>query len=116
MIAKVSFVASMLIASVAAVGDGHRPASGNWYIPNYTKQQEWAGACQAGMRQSPINIVTADSATRYGDFQLRGSGFRNMPNAILNMDAHEMYMGIDEGSVWASDRDEKPKSYRPFEV
>jgi hypothetical protein len=54
MIAKVSFVASMLIASVAAIGDGHRDVAGgpetNWSVPNFSKQNEWTGLCQSGMR------------------------------------------------------------------
>lgn len=39
-----------------------------------------------------------------------------MPNAILNLDGPEMWMNIDEGSIWASDRDEKPVNFRPYEV
>jgi|TARA_B110000285_G_C14897387_1_gene501533 hypothetical protein len=39
-----------------------------------------------------------------------------MRNTILNVDAHEMYMGIDEGLIWASDRSEKPINYRPYEM
>jgi hypothetical protein len=27
-----------------------------------------------------------------------------------------MYMGLDEGVIWASDREEKPVNYRPYEM
>lgn len=39
-----------------------------------------------------------------------------MPTKILTIDGHEMYMGLDEGVIWASDREEKPVNYRPYEM
>jgi len=67
------------------------------------------------MRQSPINLITADSATRFGDFQLRGNAFRNMPNKLVNMKSNEMWMELDEGFVWATSKDGKNVNYRPYE-
>jgi len=67
------------------------------------------------MRQSPINLITADSTTRFGDFQLRGNAFRNMPNKTLNSKGNEMWMELDEGFVWATSKDGKNVNYRPYE-
>ena len=43
MIAKLSFVASMLVASAAAIGDSHRTQANNniWRIPDYSRQDQW---------------------------------------------------------------------------
>lgn len=101
----------MLIACAAAVSSGPR---GNDF-PNMSKQDDWTGLCKSGMRQSPINLITADSSVRFGDFQLRGNAFRNMPNKTLNSKGNEMWMELDEGFVWATAKDGKNINYRPYE-
>jgi len=105
----------MLIACAAAIGAGHRDGKTNWTFPDMQKQSEWSGLCKSGMRQSPINLILADTATRFGDFQLRGNAFRNMPNKTLKKESNEMWMNLDEGFVWATGKDGKNVNYRPFE-
>jgi hypothetical protein len=39
-----------------------------------------------------------------------------MPHNVLNTEASDMWMSIDEGMVWASDRNEKPVNYRPYDI
>ena len=62
-----TFVASMLVAASLAA------TTRNWdYRYNGAN---WTGTCQTGQRQSPINIISATSIDRFGNYQLRGNGF-----------------------------------------
>jgi len=58
--------------------------------------------CATGQRQSPINIISATSTDRYGNYQLRGNGFENHPAKIVHHGRDSMNVMMDDGMIYSS--------------
>jgi len=58
--------------------------------------------CKTGQRQSPINIISATSTDRYGNYQLRGNGFENHPAKIVHHGSESMNVKMDDGMIYTS--------------
>jgi len=63
---------------------------------------DWDLTCKTGQRQSPINIISATSTDRYGNYQLRGNGFENHPAKIVHHGSESMNVKMDDGMIYTS--------------